>query len=102
MTDNDRGRPRHRTGPNVDSPADASATLPAAGDISVQLERRRFASRRLPPLDDGQRDPWMAPRSALSVESARAAYFHLEACGLLSELVVDALARQIARRREVA
>ncbi len=77
-------------------------TIPAADGIPAQLRRRREASLRLPPLADGLRDPWTAARPPLSVESARAAYFHLEACGLLSELVVDVLARQAALRREVA
>ncbi len=66
-------------------------TVPVADDIPAQLRRRRNAALRLPPLEDGRRDPWLGPRRPLSRQSARAAYFHLEACGLLSELVVDVL-----------
>ncbi len=100
----DRGRPLPTDGPNVEvlpTLTDA-ATVPQADDIPTQLHRRREASLRLPPLNNGLRDPWLAPREPLSVESARAAYAHLQACGLLSELVVDVLARQAALRREVA
>lgn len=42
------GRPHHTT--NGPSATDA-------GDIPRQLRRRRAASRRLPPLADGRRDP---------------------------------------------
>ncbi len=98
-----RGRPR-QDGPNVESLTTTTdaVTVPQTDGIPAQLRRRREASLRLPPLDDGLRDPWTAARPPLSVESARAAYLHLETCGLLSELVVDVLARQAALRREVA
>ncbi len=96
MTGNERGRPRHRTGLNVDSTAGASTTLPAAGDISVQLDRRRSAALRLPPLEDGRRDPWLVPRPPLSVASARAAWLHLYELGLMSE-TVDRVLRDAAR-----
>ncbi|MDP9395995.1 MAG: hypothetical protein M3Q27_17770 [Actinomycetota bacterium] len=70
-------------------------TVPVADDIPAQLRRRHDATLRLPPLDDGRRDPLLARRPRMSVALARAAYSHLEACGLLSELVVDVLRREV-------
>ncbi len=71
-------------------------TVLTADDIRAQIRRRREASRRLPPLADGLRDPWTAPRPPLSVESARAAWAHLYALGLMSELS-DRVLRESAR-----
>ncbi len=96
--------------PNMEQPAQRSSaaragvgvtttdtnTVPVADDISAQLRRRRDASLRLPPLPDGRRDPWPPPRPPLSVASARAAWAHLHALGLMSELV-DRVLREAAR-----
>jgi hypothetical protein len=54
-------------------------------DIPSQLRRRRGASRRLPPLASGLRDPWDVidgPLSDAEVASWRAAWGHLHALGL--------------------
>ncbi len=74
----------------------AANDAPPADDVAQQVRRRHDAALRLPPLDDGRRDPLLARRPRMSVASARAAYFHLEACGLLSELVIDVLRREVA------
>ncbi len=74
----------------------ADTTVPVADDIPRQLRRRRDAGLRLPPLDDGHRDPWLAPRPPLSATSARAAWLHLRDLGLMSE-VVDRVLREAAR-----
>ncbi len=73
-------------------------TLAAADDVPAQLRRRREASLRLPPLLDGVRDPWLsAPRRPLSRESALAAWGHLAALGLGSDVVASALGlREVA------
>ncbi len=64
--------------------------------LVAELRLRREASLRLPPLVDGIRDPWTAPRPPLSVESARAAWAHLHELGLTSE-TVDRVLRDSAR-----
>ncbi len=93
----DKKRPGQRANASqAQVTANDNPTVPPTDDVPQQLRRRHDAALRLPPLDDGRRDPLLARRPRLSVASARAAYFHLEACGLLSELVVDVLRREVA------
>ncbi len=92
----DRGRPLPTDGPDVGTLTTNAATVPLTDDVPQQLRRRYDAALRLPPLNGSVRDALLARRPRLSVASARAAYFHLEACGLLSELVVDVLRREVA------
>ncbi len=73
-----------------------TTTIPAGDAVPAQLRRRHDATLRLPPLADGLRDPWKAPRPPLSVESARAAWAHLHDLGLMSD-VVDRVLREAAR-----
>ncbi len=81
---------------NVEVATTDGYTVPRGEDIPVQLRRRRAASLRLPPLADGLRDPWLAARPPLSAASARAAWAHLHALGLMSEHVNQVL-RKAAR-----
>lgn len=55
----DDGRPRHRTGPNVEN-------LITTDDIILarELRRRREAANRCQPMADGRRDPLDKRRSA--------------------------------------
>ena len=50
-----RGRARPEPDPDTNQPNGPSLT--DTHDIPTQLRRRRAASRRLPPLADGRRDP---------------------------------------------
>ncbi len=80
MTPETRKRPR-ASGALYKKQVDETASPITVDDTADQMRRPREASLRLPPL---------------SVASARAAYFHLEACGLQSDLVVDVLRREVA------
>lgn len=60
-----------------------------SGDTLAALRRRRSASRRLPPLDCGCRDPLPCrcddpPLSDRIVDSYHDTVMHLRACGLLA------------------
>ncbi len=95
MTPETRERPR-ASGALSKKQVGETASPTTVDDTADQMRRRRDASRRLPPLADGLRDPWTAPRRPLSVESARAAWAHLHAHGLMSE-AVDRVLRDAAR-----
>jgi hypothetical protein len=58
VTTKQGGPPITATRPNAKTPATRSKPIvQPAGDVSAQLRRRREAADRLPPLEDGRRDP---------------------------------------------
>ncbi|MEV7009560.1 hypothetical protein [Streptosporangium sp. NPDC051022] len=59
--DGEKGRPRAEAAFQVESGDFDTTTLRYGPDVREQLTRRRAASRRLPPLADGRRDPLDPP-----------------------------------------
>ncbi len=94
--------PTRRSGPHrQEGPATnvvtANPSLTDGTEVPAQLRRRHDAALRLAPLKDGLRDPWLATRPPLSRESALAAWGHLAALGLGSDVVASALGlREVA------
>ncbi|MGH3511657.1 MAG: hypothetical protein ACRDRB_05195 [Pseudonocardiaceae bacterium] len=78
---------------------------PRHSDIPAQLRRRRAASRRLPPLPDGRRDPLDSthePITDAEIDAWRATWSHLDRLGLPAIIPSRVVAAGLAHRREVA
>jgi hypothetical protein len=72
-------------------------------DIPAQLRRRRVASWRLPPLDDGRRDPLDdcdEPLSDAELDSWRAAWMHLDRLALPAIVPQRVLVASVRRGRD--
>ena len=71
----------------------AYETESANSTVVSQLKRRREASRRLPVLSNGYRDPMdeLASDWPSNTNASRAAWHHLNDLGLMSDLVESVL-----------
>lgn len=99
MTANGGGPVSDNGAPQVDDHhVPTHASIEQTSQIGEQLRRRREASWRLPPLESGLRDPTtrLVPvvtgsSKRCDLQAARRAWCHLQAHGLMSDLVLAVL-----------